>query len=224
MVFAIIGLCVVTYLGQVITGEGNWRAGWVANDGFLRGFEVQDGEYWRIVTSGFLHGGLIHLAVNMYALFIFGPEIQKAVGIGRAALIYAGGLFGGSAAVLLFDWNQATLGASGAVLGLAGGLAGILWARGVSITQTPLFRVMLFNLALPLLVPIISFWGHFGGVAGGFAVGAAMATLDKNRVRSTGPVQGAGGPAPALLVGGLIVVCLAVLAVVGAQLGLDPIL
>lgn len=224
LVYAIIGLCVAAYMGQVVTGEGNWRAGWVVNDGFLFGPAVQDGEYWRIVTSGFLHGGLIHLAVNMYALFIFGPEIQKAVGIGRAALIYAGGLFGGSAAVLLFDWNQATLGASGAVLGLAGGLTGILWARGVNITQTPLFRVMLFNLALPLFVPIISFWGHFGGVAGGFAVGAAMAALDKNRRPSSGPIQGSGGPSPTLLAGGLIVVGIAALAVVGAQLGLDPIL
>jgi len=224
LVYAIIGLCVVTYMGQVVTGEGNWRAGWIANDGFLFGPAVRDGELWRIVTSGFLHGGLIHLAVNMYALFIFGPEIQKAVGIGRAALIYAGGLFGGSAAVLLFDWNQATLGASGAVLGLAGGLTGILFARGVNITQTPLFRIMLFNLALPLFVPIISFWGHFGGVAGGFAVGAAMAALDKNRRPSSGPIEGPGGPAPALLVGALIVIGLAALAVAGAQLALDPIL
>lgn len=224
MVYAIIGLCVATYLGQFITGEGNWRAGWVANEGFLRGFEVKDGEYWRIVTSGFLHGGLFHLAVNMYALYIFGPEIQRAVGVARGALIYAGGLFGGSAAVLLFDWNQSTLGASGAVLGLAGGLTGILWARGANITKTPLFRVMVFNLALPLFIPIISFWGHFGGVAGGFAVGAAMASLDKNRRRSAGPIEGSSGPSPSILVGVLIVLGLLALAVVGAQLQLDPIL
>jgi membrane associated rhomboid family serine protease len=224
LVYAIIGLCVVAYMGQVVSGEGNWRAGSVVDQGLLWGPDVQAGEYWRIVTSGFLHGGLLHLGVNMYALYAFGPAIQQAVGIGRAALIYTGGLFGGSAAVLLFDWGQATLGASGAVLGLAGGLTGIMWARGMNITQTPLFRVMLFNLALPLFVPIISFWGHFGGVAGGFAVGAAMATLDKNRRASADPIQESGGPSPSLVAGGLIVVGLAVLAIVGAQLALDPIL
>lgn len=224
LVYAIIGLCVLAYMAQVATGNGDWSAGWVANDGFLSGRAVRAGEYWRIITSGFLHGGLFHLGVNMYALYAFGPAIQQAVGLARASLIYAGGLFGGSAAVLLFNWGQPTLGASGAVLGLAGGLTGIMWARGANITQTPLFRVMLFNLALPIFVPIISFWGHFGGVAGGFAVGAAMATLDKNRRSSIGPADVPSGPPPALLVGGVIVVALLALAVLGAQLGLDSIL
>lgn len=224
LVYAIIGLCVVAYLGQVGTGQGNWASGSVTDEGLLWGPLVREGEYWRIITSGFLHGGLFHLGVNMYALYAFGPAIQQAVGLARAGLIYAGGLFGGSAAVLLFNWGQPTLGASGAVLGLAGGLTGIMWARGANITQTPLFRVMLFNLALPIFVPIISFWGHFGGVAGGFAVGAAMATIDKNRRSSIGPADVPSGPPPAVLVGTAIVAALLALAVLGAQLGLDSIL
>jgi len=232
LVYGIIGLCVAVFFGQMITGEGDWAAGEVYREGVLFGPYVQihdqvgrpSGQLWRIITSGFLHGGLLHLGINMYALYAFGPVIQQAVGLGRAALIYAGGLFGGSAAVLLFNWGQPTLGASGAVLGLAGGLTGIMWARGANITQTPLFRVMLINLALPLFVPFISFWGHFGGVAGGFAVGAAMAMIDKNRRSPRGPVEVSSGPPPALLVGSAIVAALLALAILGAQLGLDSVL
>lgn len=223
LVFGVIGLCVAAFVAQLVSGEGEWARGDVTNNGLLFGPFVQDGEYWRIVTSGFLHAGIIHLAFNMYALYIFGPAVQRAVGLARTVLIYLGGLFGGSAAVLLFNWDQATLGASGAVLGLAGGLAGILWARGINITQTSLGGIFLLNLALPLFTNI-SFWGHFGGIAGGFVVAMAMAKIDASAARPTHAVEERTGPAPALLAGGAIVVALGILGVVGANLGLESIL
>ena len=230
LVYAIIGLCVVTYIGQVVSGSGDWFAGRVTDEGILFGPYVQihddlrrpSGQLWRIVTSGFLHAGIIHLAFNMYALYIFGPAVQRAVGLAKTILIYAGGLFGGSAAVLLFNWDQGTLGASGAVLGLAGGLAGILWARGINITQTSLGGIFLMNLALPLFTNI-SFWGHFGGIVGGFAVASIMATVDKRPRPVRAPGDSSAG-SPALVAGGVVVVALLALAVLGAQLGLDSIL
>ncbi len=223
LVYGVIGLCVAAFVAQLLTGEGDWARGEVTNNGLLFGPLVGDGEYWRIVTSGFLHAGVIHLAFNMYALYIFGPAVQRAVGLARAIMIYAGGLFGGSAAVLLFNWDQATLGASGAVLGLAGGLAGILWSRGINITQTSLGGIFLLNLALPLFTNI-SFWGHFGGIAGGFIVAMAMATIDKGQRSSPLSMQENSGVSPALAVGGVLVVALAALGVLGAQLALNSIL
>lgn len=230
MVYAIIGVCVVAFLGQSITGEGSWSAGDFYREGVLFGPYVQihdqigrpSGQLWRIVTSGFLHAGILHLAFNMYALFIFGPEVQRAVGSAKTVLIYAGGLFGGSAAVLLFNWDQPTLGASGAVLGLAGGLAGILWSRGINITKTPLGTIFLINLALPLFTSI-SFWGHFGGIAGGFAVASIMAAVDQRPRPVSSPGESSAG-SPALVAGGVMVVALLGLAVLGAQLGLSSIL
>ena len=145
--------------------------------GLLLGPAVEFGEWWRVITSGFLHAGLLHIGFNMYALWIFGPTLEKGIGSLRFALIYAAGLFGGSLAVLLFNFNQQTLGASGAVLGLAGGLAAVLQTRGVNIFQTSLGAIFLINLGLPLLVPIISFWGHAGGIAGGFLAGLAVSWL-----------------------------------------------
>ena len=222
LVYGVIGLCVAAFLAQLVSGEGDWFRGAVVNEGVLDGESVRDGEYWRIVTSGFLHAGIIHLAFNMYALFIFGPAVQRAVGLAKTILIYAGGLFGGSAAVLLLNWNQPTLGASGAVLGLAGGLAGILWARGINITQTSLGGIFLLNLVLPLFTNI-SFWGHFGGIVGGFAVASAMAAVDRASSGPGAPGQSGNG-SPSLIAGGAVVVALIVVAVLGAQLGLDSIL
>ena len=166
--------------------------------GLLLGPAIEIGEWWRIVTGGFLHAGLLHIGFNMYALWIFGPTLEKGVGTVRFALIYLAGLLGGTLAVLLFNYNQSTLGASGAVLGLAGGLAAVLLTRGVNIFQTSLGAIFLINLALPLLVPIISFWGHFGGIAGGFLAGLAVSWLPE---RAGAADRAATAAAAALVIG-----------------------
>ncbi len=135
---------------------------------------IQAGDWWRIVTGGFLHGSLIHIAMNGYALWMFGGFVERGLGGVSMVLIYLGGLLGGSLAVVAFAWGDPTLGASGAVLGLAGGIGAVLWSRGVDLKQTSLGGIILLNLGLPLLVPLISFWGHFGGIAGGFLVGSIL--------------------------------------------------
>ncbi len=214
LVYAIIGLCVLAYFGEISTGNGNWSAGSVYEKGVLFGPFVQDGEFWRILTSGFLHAGTFHLLLNMYALYIFGPAVVRAVGPLKAGLIYFGAMFAGSAAVLFFNWGTPTLGASGAVLGLAGGLAAILWARGIDIRQTNLMSIFIINLALPLIFPI-SFWGHFGGILGGFIVGWIVTFL---------PARFGTTERQGLVVGAVAVAGFAALALVGGSLALSPIL
>lgn len=177
LTYALIGINVAVFVIQFVVGSGSALQGRVFQEGVLFGPLVADGEFWRLVTGGFLHSGLLHIAFNSYALYIFGPTLERGIGSLRMGLIYAGGLMGGSLAVMAFNFGTPTLGASGAVLGLAGGLAAVLAARGQSIMQTSLGGIFLINLALPLLVPRISFWGHFGGIAGGFIVGAALAYL-----------------------------------------------
>jgi membrane associated rhomboid family serine protease len=156
----------------------------IGDRGLLFGPLVEDGEWWRVVTSGFLHANLLHIGFNMYALWIFGHPLERALGSVRFALSYLGGLLGGAVAVLVFNFTTPTLGASGAVLGLAGALAAVLWSRGIAITQTSLGGIFILNLALPLLIPRISFWGHFGGIAGGFAVGWLLSWLPDRYGRS----------------------------------------
>lgn len=136
----------------------------LTNAGILYGPLVVDGQYWRIISSGFLHGSIIHIGFNMFLLYMMGPQLEEGLGKARFALIYFGALIGSSLTVLVFGFTQATLGASGAVLGLAGALFVTMWGRGVSPRQSPVFGLVVINLALPLLIPGISFWGHLGGV------------------------------------------------------------
>lgn len=176
---------VVLFVGQslpngflthnILTGNS------LTNIGVLYGPAVQDGQTWRILSSGFLHGGIVHIGFNMYLLFMLGPQMEQGFGSLRFSLMYFGSLFGGALAVLLFDFAQPTLGASGAVLGLAGAMFVALWARGINPRQSPVFGLVILNLALPLLVPGISFWGHFGGVAAGAALATVLVWLpEKN--------------------------------------------
>ncbi len=153
----------------------------LTNLGVLFGPAVQDGQIWRILSSGFLHGGIVHIGFNMYLLFMLGPQMEQGFGSLRFSLMYFGSLFGGALAVLLFDFAQPTLGASGAVLGLAGAMFVALWARGVNPRQSPVFGLVILNLALPLLVPGISFWGHFGGVAAGAALATVLVWLPEKK-------------------------------------------
>ncbi len=212
----LLGLIAAVFVAQAVSGGSGFLSGAVYRDGVLFGPFVADGELWRIVTSGFLHASLWHIGFNAYALWLFGQTVERAVGSLRMGLIYAGGLFGGASAVLAFNFDQPTLGASGAVLGLAGGLAGIVMARGGDIRQTNLGGIFLMNLALPILFPGISFWGHAGGIAGGFAVGYLLASM-QNRTRQPSPT-GVGAPAPgagdpSVVAAGGLVVGLAALAV-----------
>ncbi len=185
--------------------------GTLTNLGVLYGPLVLEGQWWRLLSSGFLHGGILHVAFNMYLLFVLGPILERELGSARFSLIYFGALFGSTLSVMMFDWDQATLGASGAVLGLAGALGVSLYERGMKPQQSPVFGLVVLNLALPLLVPVISFWGHFGGVAAGMLMGYLLVWLPK---RSNG-----GSLANTLSIGSAGLVLFAALSWMAARMG-----
>lgn len=197
---ALIAVNVIAFLANEMTsGELNFR-------GVLFGPLVQDGEWWRVITSGFLHRGLFHLAMNMYGLWILGQSLEEGLGKVRLGLVYLAGLLGGSFAVLAFGFAQPTLGASGAVLGLAGALAAVLWSRGISLTQTSLGFILALNLAIPVLIPGISFWGHLGGIAAGFAGGWLVSWLPQRFGQSQQTAIAATAALCGLLAAGIVVV------------------
>jgi len=199
------GVTIVCYLAQMAT-QGN-----VTNLGVLYGPAVQQGQWWRLLTSGFLHGSLLHIAFNLYLLYMLGPQLERRFGKPLFILMYLGALFGGSLAVMLFDWSQPTLGASAAVLGLAGTMGVALHEQGIKPQQSPVAGLVVLNLALPLLVPGISFWGHFGGVAAGALMGYLLVWL---------PARSPGGTASnTVSIGAAAVVVLAALAVFAAIVG-----
>ena len=204
---ALVGAVAAIWLAQGATGNA------LANLGALYGPSVQAGEWWRVASSGFLHGGLVHAGVNGFMLFALGQQLERAIGSARFALIAAGSLFGGALAVMLFDWERPTLGASGILMGVAAAFAVAVHASGGDVRRHPVFSLVLLNLALPLLVPIISFWGHLGGAAGGALL--AWLTVLRARRSGSGPVHGAN----ALSAGAAAAVLLAAAAVLAGRVG-----
>ena len=139
-----------------------------------------DGQWWRLITSGFLHFGPLHLAFNMWALWVMGKDLELALGRGRFLAIYLVSLLGGSAAVFLFAGVRSdTAGASGAVFGLMGGLAVVLLRLRQS--PRPVLTLIAINIALSIAIPGISLYGHIGGMLTGAAVTAAIVYAPRER-------------------------------------------
>jgi membrane associated rhomboid family serine protease len=142
--------------------------------GGLSGPRVASGEWWRILTSAFLHTGLIHLALNMAALYVFGTPLERALGGVRFALLYLASLAAGSFGVLLLSPHSLTVGASGAIFGLLGAILVGQRAAGISFRNSGILSLLVINLAFTFAVPGISIGGHLGGLAGGLAAGSLL--------------------------------------------------
>ena len=140
-------------------------------------------EWYRLVTSGFLHFGILHIALNMFLLFQLGQMLEPMMGRVRFALLYAAALLGGSAGVMLLNQNPLELhgGASGAVFGLMGAAAVILFQRGINPLTTGLGMTLILNLIITFNIPGISIGGHVGGLAAGAAAGWFMAPAKGRR-------------------------------------------
>jgi membrane associated rhomboid family serine protease len=131
------------------------------------------GQWYRLVSSGFLHYGLLHLAFNMYALWMLGQTLEPMLGRVRFALVYFACLLGGSAGALLLQPHGLHGGASGAVFGLFGLIIVGYLQRGINPLTTSLGAVMIVNVLLSFR-PGISFGGHLGGAVAGMLCGFVM--------------------------------------------------
>ena len=152
--------------------------------GALLGVAVSSGgQGWRIVSSAFLHGSVIHIGVNMYALYIVGSDVERLMGPVRYVALYAIAMVGSGLAVVFFDPAVVTLGASGAIFGLFGALVGIglsLLPRGMTIVTQSL-PVIVLNLAIGFAVPGISNTAHIGGLVAGFVAGWLLYQIPSQR-------------------------------------------
>jgi membrane associated rhomboid family serine protease len=186
---ALIGINVAVYLAELAAG-GSISGNWIFNHGalFVTGAYVQGGvgllpahvsapglhlagvahgEWWRLITAAFLHGGLWHLGVNMYSLFFAGTILEQVIGRWRFALLYLGSGFAGSAGAILYSPNSVTVGASGAIFGILGALF-ILERRGRISTGGQIAGLIVLNLIITFaLSSFISVGGHVGGLVGG---------------------------------------------------------
>jgi membrane associated rhomboid family serine protease len=167
----LIGLNVVMFLLiQVTGGAGSPLLG----NTMLFPVAVADGQWWRLLTSTFVHLELLHLFFNMFALWIFGPVLETVLGRTRFVALYLlSGLVGSVAVYWLSPPAAPTLGASGSVFGLLGAALVVSVRRGYDVSW--LLGLLGINLAFTFLAPNISWQGHLGGLLGGLAIGAAVA-------------------------------------------------
>ena len=169
--YVLIGINVAVALGALLGGAsatgGGIGGSSLLQDGSVSRFEIADGEYWRLVTAGFLHAGFFHLLFNMLSLYILGGLLEPAVGRLRFALIYFVSLLAGSFGALLLEPTRPTVGASGAIFGLMAATAVVMRSRGMSIMESGLGIWIVLNLVITFSVPNISIGGHIGGFVGG---------------------------------------------------------
>lgn len=140
-------------------------------------------EPWRMVSSAFLHSSnFMHIAFNMYALWILGNALEPAFGRARFTAIYLVSAFAGSVGVLLLSpLNTVVVGASGAVFGLFGALFVVQKKRGGDLRQ--IIVLLLINGAIGFLIPNIAWQAHLGGLIAGALCAAAVAYAPANKNR-----------------------------------------
>src|SRR5919202_1453872 len=187
--YALIAINVLLFIGSsggqlMSTG----LSGSVAHDLALYGPAVADGDYWRLITGGFLHAGLIHIGFNMYVLYWLGTMLEPALGHVKFLALYFASLLCGSFGALLLTPDGFTVGASGAVFGLMGAAFVFQRLRGIDPMASGIGPVILLNLGLSFVIGGISIGGHLGGLAGGALAAFAMERLMQRRPGDLMPV------------------------------------
>jgi len=173
--YSIIGINVAVWLLGVLAGPAAILNGSpLARQFGLFGPAVAGGEWWRLITSGFLHSGLIHIGLNMFVLYILGPGLERVLGPLRFIALYAAGLTAASLGALLLSPAALTVGASGAIFALMGATIIGQRATGINPWRSGIIGWVIINLVFTVAVPGISIGGHLGGLAGGLLAGLVL--------------------------------------------------
>ena len=144
--------------------------------GALYGPAVAAGQWWRIFTGAFIHDGIMHIAFNMFALWQIGMLVEQLFGSPKMAFIYFVSMIGSGLAVYYLNYNEVTIGASGAIFGLFGALvaAGLRLGEVGRRLVRSMLGVVLINLLIGFMIPNISMAGHVGGLITGFLIGMPL--------------------------------------------------
>ena len=185
----IILACVVMYIilginnGNFLTFSATSLAIFGGNNLLL----VQNGEVWRILTSAFLHVGLIYLVVNMYSLAIIGTQVETFIGKWKFLFIYFISAIGGNLLSLVFSQaNVVSVGASGALFGLMGALLYFGYHYRLYLSEAirnQIIPIILINLLIGFIVPGIDNVAHIGGLIGGYLASMAFGIENKSEKR-----------------------------------------
>lgn len=182
----------------VIPALSGWVTSALSSDGLLVDYAlwrpfVADGEWYRIITSGFLHDGPYHLGFNCFALWLLGRSLEQFLGRVRFVTLYFVAILGGSMGVLLLEPNALAVGASGGIFGLFGAMAIVQRSIGMSVWASGLGPILALNLVLTFVVSRISVGGHIGGLIAGGLVGLIYVSMKRVNAADSLAVAAAGG-------------------------------
>ena len=140
-------------------------------------FIAMYGEYYRLVTAIFIHIGIAHIFFNGYALYVFGPQIERLLGPKKFLLFFLLTGVGGNLATFLFNFNSISAGASGSLFGILGAFLYLVHRHRDMVTpggRRQIFSLLTINLILTFVVPSISTTAHIGGLAMGYLLSYAF--------------------------------------------------
>lgn len=183
---ALIVLNALMFVGEILTGMSvsgveSSTQGSLLSEGAFFGPQVANGDWWRIISSGFLHLSFLHIGMNMLLLYLLGNMLEPAIGSLRFAVIYFTSLVAGSLGSLIVEPSVSAAGASGAVFGLMGAALVASRSRGINPFESGIGGLILLNLVITFAVPGIAKGGHLGGLVGGLIAGALIFELDERR-------------------------------------------
>jgi membrane associated rhomboid family serine protease len=204
---ALIAINLVVFILQIATGAQiglltSGVQGWVTEHGVFFGPLIAHGEYWRVITPGFLHFGLLHIALNMYLLYILGRMLEPELGAIQMLAVYLTSLIAGSLGAMILEPGTPSAGASGAVFGLMGMALVVAWSRQNREALQQIAILVALNLFITFGNSSISKGGHLGGLLGGaisalilFKIGERLGLVGvhgKNRWIGTGIIVALG--------------------------------
>ncbi|SOC42105.1 rhomboid family intramembrane serine protease [Ureibacillus acetophenoni] len=146
---------------------------------------IANGEWWRVVTSMFLHADFFHVLFNMFSLFLFGPELERIAGKVRFLTIYfLAGIFGNVLTFVTQDLFYNSVGASGAIYGIFGAFAALVYYTRHTMPQLKqiIMPIIIIGIIFTLIQPGINIMSHLGGLVTGFVLGLIYFT-PKNIIR-----------------------------------------
>lgn len=166
LTFTLIGVNVAVFGLELLAGINA-----MAGDWGMRPIAVAGGEWWRLLTAAFLHGGWLHILFNMYVLFSIGQTLERILGHLRYGLLYVLAALGGSIASYAFSApNVLSVGASGAIFGLMGAL--VVAGQRLRYDIRQVLVLLVINTVIGFLASGVDWRAHLGGLVTGAAVAA----------------------------------------------------
>ena len=175
----LIAVNVILYVVPILFGQYND----LINGYSIWGPAIREGQYYRLLTGIFLHGGIFHLLFNCYALYVIGAQVENYLGRVKFLIIYLVAGISGALFSMIFGGNYASIGASGAIFGLMGALVYFGYHYRVylgNVVKSQIIPLIVLNLILGFCLSGVDNFAHIGGLIGGTLMSIALGVKDKS--------------------------------------------